>query len=212
MVFYFKSCPNNSKQEYNLYSGEDKFENDELIKYSWPNDVWFHVDNLSSAHVYYRGDGEIDPETLPPELIEDCAQLTKFNSIQGNKTPSVNIIYTLASNLHKTNNMEPGEVNFKNRSKVYKINVSARNNGICRRLSKTKIVGSVDDFKKQHHENLIKIKQDRIRINMEETKKNEILRKEREIEKEKYSYNNLHRTENMTSNKDVEEYDSDDFI
>lgn len=34
-----------------LYMGEDKFENEDLIKYGWPEDFWFHVDNLSSAHV-----------------------------------------------------------------------------------------------------------------------------------------------------------------
>lgn len=29
-----------------------------MIKYAWPGDIWFHVDKLSSAHVYARlGDG-----------------------------------------------------------------------------------------------------------------------------------------------------------
>ena len=51
-----------------IYMGRDKFENEELIKYGWPEDVWFavsrvpiaverrrfHVDDLSSAHVYLR--------------------------------------------------------------------------------------------------------------------------------------------------------------
>ena len=32
-----------------------KFSADEdLIKYGWPEDIWFHVDKLSSAHVYLR--------------------------------------------------------------------------------------------------------------------------------------------------------------
>jgi len=34
--------------------GRDKYENEDLIKYMWPEDVWFHVDDLSSAHVYLR--------------------------------------------------------------------------------------------------------------------------------------------------------------
>lgn len=37
-----------------LYMGKDKFENEELIKHGWPEDIWFHVDGLSSAHVYAR--------------------------------------------------------------------------------------------------------------------------------------------------------------
>lgn len=37
-----------------LYMGKDKHENEDLIRYGFPEDVWFHVDNLSSAHVYLR--------------------------------------------------------------------------------------------------------------------------------------------------------------
>ena len=49
MVFYFLSTTG-----YMIYMGKDKFENEELLKYGFPEDVWFHVDNLSSAHVYVR--------------------------------------------------------------------------------------------------------------------------------------------------------------
>ena len=45
--------------------GKDKYENEDLIAYGWPEDVWcvikvvylinrFHVDEVSSAHVYIR--------------------------------------------------------------------------------------------------------------------------------------------------------------
>jgi hypothetical protein len=37
-----------------IYMGKDKMENEKLLKYGWPEDVWFHVDDLSSAHVYLR--------------------------------------------------------------------------------------------------------------------------------------------------------------
>ena len=37
-----------------IYMGKDKFENEELIKYALPHDIWFHVDEMSSAHVYLR--------------------------------------------------------------------------------------------------------------------------------------------------------------
>lgn len=30
------------------------FKDEELIKWGFPEDVWFHVDNVSSAHVYLR--------------------------------------------------------------------------------------------------------------------------------------------------------------
>lgn len=43
----------------------------------------FHVDKLSSAHIYLRlRDGETW-EYIPESLLTDLAQLTKANSIEG---------------------------------------------------------------------------------------------------------------------------------
>ncbi len=43
----------------------------------------FHVDKLSSAHIYLRlRDGETW-DNIPEELLTDLAQLTKANSIEG---------------------------------------------------------------------------------------------------------------------------------
>jgi hypothetical protein len=41
------------------------------------------VDNLSSAHVYLRLSEGMTWETIPQEILIDCAQLTKANSIEG---------------------------------------------------------------------------------------------------------------------------------
>lgn len=43
----------------------------------------FHADNLSSAHIYLRLTPEQQWDALPKELVEECAQLTKANSIEG---------------------------------------------------------------------------------------------------------------------------------
>jgi hypothetical protein len=43
----------------------------------------FHVDKMSSAHVYCRLNKNQTIESLSEELLEDCAQLVKANSIQG---------------------------------------------------------------------------------------------------------------------------------
>jgi hypothetical protein len=43
----------------------------------------FHVDNLSSAHVYLRMPPGEEWTSIKIELLEDCAQLTKANSIEG---------------------------------------------------------------------------------------------------------------------------------
>lgn len=58
-VFHFHprgyTPASHGKPEANLiYMGRDKYENEDLIKYGLPTDVWFHVDDMSSAHVYLR--------------------------------------------------------------------------------------------------------------------------------------------------------------
>lgn len=63
--------------------GRDKYENEELIKYGWPEDLWFHVDNYSSAHVYLRLKLNQTMDDIPPQVLEDCCQLVKANSIEG---------------------------------------------------------------------------------------------------------------------------------
>ena len=66
---------------------------EELIKYAWPQDVWFHVDKLSSAHVYLRMPEEMVWEDIPQTLLVDCAQLVKANSIEGTKAIFIYIMF-----------------------------------------------------------------------------------------------------------------------
>lgn len=123
---------------YLIYMGKDKYENEELIKYGFPEDIWFHVDDLSSAHVYLRLRKGETIHDIPKEVLEECAQLVKANSIKGNKLNQVKIIYTPWSNLLKTKGMEAGQVGYKKDKKVYKTKVETRINAIVNRLMKTK--------------------------------------------------------------------------
>ena len=43
-------------------------------------------------------------------VIEDMAQLVKYNSISGNKMNDIDVVYTMWSNLKKTDGMEAGQV------------------------------------------------------------------------------------------------------
>ena len=43
-MFYFESTV--SDPPVVLFMGLDKHENEELIKWGWPEDVWFHVDKV----------------------------------------------------------------------------------------------------------------------------------------------------------------------
>ncbi|CAO3691368.1 unnamed protein product [Rhizopus microsporus] len=110
--------------------GKDKFEN--LIKYGFP-------EMFGDAHVYVRlqpGQTWLD---IPPEVVDDCAQLVKANSIEGNKKNNITVIYTPWDNLKKTPGMETGQVTFHNHKKVKRVHVEKRINEVVNRLNKTKV-------------------------------------------------------------------------
>ena len=116
MVYYFTSSTTDPPAT--IYVGKDKFENEDLIAYAWDVDVWFHADKLSSAHVYLRMTDAQAWDALPQDLLVDLAQLTKANSIEGNKKDNVAIIYTPAGNLRKDGSMDVGQVSFHDPKRV----------------------------------------------------------------------------------------------
>lgn len=77
-------------------------------------------------------------DDIPSTVLEDAAQLVKANSIEGNKMNDVDIVYTMWSNLKKTQGMEVGQVGFHKDKDVRKIHVAKRVNTIVNRLNKTK--------------------------------------------------------------------------
>ncbi|GAB6023616.1 Coiled-coil domain-containing protein 25 [Chamberlinius hualienensis] len=208
MVLYFTSSVVSPPST--LFMGVDKYENEDLIKWGWPEDIWFHVDDLSSAHVYLRLQAGQTIDDIPPALLEDCAQLVKANSIKGNKMNNVDVVYTMWSNLKKTAAMDVGQVGFHREKEVRKIRVDKRTNEIINRLNKTKEEKTVD---------LRAAREERDR--KERENKKQLLRhqkdKDKEEEKRKAelaelkSYSSLMKTDSMKSNKE-EEYDSDDFM
>lgn len=151
MPFRFKSL---SHPDVSIYIGFDKYENEDLIKYAWNDDIWFHVDKHSSAHVYLRPP-IVDPLALynkeceegwkfpdiPVDLLEEVAQLTKENSIEGCKLDNLVIIYTPAENLRKDGSMETGTVGFLKDKLVKRYHVKEKNKDMLKALEKTKIVG-----------------------------------------------------------------------
>merc|ERR1711862_318159 len=182
--------------------GKDKYENEDLIKYGLPEDCWFHVDDMSSAHVYLRLKPNQTLDDVPSEVILDCATLVKANSISGCKMKSVYVIYTRWKNLKKTNDMVDGQVSYHRPQNVRRMQVE-KNNTIVNRLNKTKI---------EKHPDLYKLQQDRQREIILEKKerrraedKAEKLRKlEEKKRKEEMSYDRIMDTSCMTSNKDIQ--------
>jgi hypothetical protein len=111
---------------------------EDLIKWGWPEDVWFHVDKLSSAHVYLRLQPGQTLDDIPSALVDDCCQLVKANSIEGCKMNNIDVVYTMWANLKKLPSMEVGQVSFHRDKEVRKVRVEKRLNEVVNRLNKTK--------------------------------------------------------------------------
>lgn len=192
--------------------GKDKFENEDLIKWGWPEDIWFHVSKLSSAHVYLRLKEGESLDNIPSSLLDDCCQLVKANSIQGNKMNDVEIVYTPWSNLKKTASMDVGQVAFHNEKEVRKAKVEKRINTIINRLEKTKVIIENVDLRGQREE----------RDTKERTKQHQSIKEQKQREKEEQkkkeefkrmqSYETVMKPDKMTSNKEVNQNLDDDFM
>lgn len=200
MVFYFKSRP--ESVEYTIFMGLDKYENEDLIKYGFPEDIWFHVDKMSSAHVYLRLPKGQTMDDIPEGVLEDCVQLVKANSIQGNKQNNIDVVYTPWQNLKKTPSMEVGQVSFHNPKMVRTVKVEKRINDIINRLNRTKVEKKTD-LKAEREAVSAAEKAERKNLLREKKRREEMERLEKERHAELRSYKNLMVAEKMTSNKNI---------
>ncbi|TKA72282.1 hypothetical protein B0A55_06180 [Friedmanniomyces simplex] len=216
MVFYHTS--NVVDPSAFIYVGKDKVENEDLIAHGWPEDIWFHVDNLSSAHIYLRLPPPNSPDqwkSIPEALLTDCAQLTKANSIEGNKKDNVTVIYTPWSNLKKSGSMATGQVGFKDQKMVRRVYVEKRENAIVNRLNKTK----VEKYPDLRQEKADREKEERRkeRIAAQENKKEDARvaeeRAQMKYQKE-HMYDDLHADDEIaqSSNQDRDPDFLDDFF
>ncbi|KAI9577757.1 coiled-coil domain-containing protein 25-like [Glossina fuscipes] len=200
MVFYFKS--NVVDPPALLYMGKDKHENEELIKWGWPEDVWFHVgDNLSSAHVYLRLEKGQTIDTIPTSVLNDAAQLVKANSIQGNKLNNIDINYTMWQNLKKTADMEAGQVAYHNEKAVKKMRVEKRINYVVNRLGRTKTEDYPDLRLQREQRDALEREEQKAEVRRQKELEKK-LEKEKQQEQELRNYTSLLQADKMTSNYD----------
>lgn len=200
MVFYFKARP--EAGDYTIFMGLDKFENEELIKYGFPEDIWFHVDKMSSAHVYIRLHKGQTIDDISEGVLEDCVQLVKANSIQGNKVNNIDVVYTPWSNLKKTASMDVGQIGFHNPKMVRTVRVEKRINEIVNRLNRTKVERKPDLKAEREAVNAAERAERKLQLR-DKKRREEMERLEKEIQSELRSYKGLMVSENMTSNKQI---------
>jgi hypothetical protein len=174
MVLFFECCD----PKYTVFMGKDKYENEVLLKFGFQEDIWFHVDDLSSAHVYLRRPTGEKIEDVNPEVIAEMCQLVKNNSIEGSKASRVDIIYTEFLNVKKTASMDTGSVSFHNQNAVIKVKHVERDREITNRIEKTR---------KERFPDLEKMKADR---DLEEkNRRKKELKEQQEREKAEKKFN-----------------------
>ncbi|KAK3063340.1 Coiled-coil domain-containing protein 25 [Coniosporium uncinatum] len=212
MVYYFTS--NVVSPSAFIYVGKDKVENEELIRYGLEEDQ-FHVDNLSSAHVYLRMPEGQTWDAITESLLVDCAQLTKANSIEGNKKDNVTVIYTPWSNLKKDGSMAVGQVGFRDQKKVKRIHVAQRENPIVNRLNKTK-VEKFPDLRQEKEDRLKELRgRDRAAQQIRQKEEARIAKERKELAwKRDHAYDDLFSEENLasSSNQDRDADFEEDFM
>ncbi len=192
MVFFYTLPPKAHARGFRVYMGRDKYENEDLLKYGWENDVWFHVDGLSSAHVYLRlPDDGCTWEDIPPVVMRYCCQLVKNNSIEGCKKKECWVVITPFPNLHKdTNTMQTGAVSFHDEKQRRRVRVE-KDRELVKKIEKTKSADTSVDFagEKAKHDTLVlrRLKKQR----KEAAQKAKQLQKERKAKAYASSYDRL---------------------
>ncbi|KAI9678180.1 MAG: hypothetical protein M1817_006125 [Caeruleum heppii] len=216
MVYYFTS--NTTSPGASIYMGKDKVENEDLIKHGLEED--FHVDKLSSAHVYLRMNEGDSWDAIPEDLLQDCAQLTKANSIEGNKKDNQTVIYTPWCNLKKDGSMAVGQVSFKDPKMVKRVLLPQRENPIVNRLNKTKSE-RFPDLRQEKEDRLRELRKrdqagllERV-LDKQRKEEARIMKERRELKWQKdHAYDELFSEENVraTSNQERSEDFLDDFM
>lgn len=91
---------------YTVLIGNNKNDNDTIIKMSDQDDTWFHLDKISGPHIIFKNGGD----TIPKRYFNRIASL--FSEYKSNLPYKYNVIYTSVKNVKLTN--IPGQVTVTN--------------------------------------------------------------------------------------------------
>lgn len=194
---------------YTAYVGRDKYENEDLIRCALPCDVWFHVDALSSAHVYLRLHDGDTLDSIPENALEECCQLVKARSIRGCKLHETTVVYTMASNLLKTQAMDVGQVGFHD-DRARRFRRVVKNNQTVTRVERLRTEQTLDQHRVAYDDFLREEKRTRAR-EYEDARRREAAAARASRERARIeSYADVMCPENMTTNDAP--FDEDDFM
>lgn len=84
---------------YTIFIGRSAKGNEQIIKMSHPESIWFHLNNISSAHIILESSGD----DIPKRYINQVAQ--KLFEYKTNLPKNINVIYTKVKNVKLTNTL-----------------------------------------------------------------------------------------------------------
>uniref|UniRef100_A0A8C4E5X4 Coiled-coil domain-containing protein 25 n=1 Tax=Dicentrarchus labrax TaxID=13489 RepID=A0A8C4E5X4_DICLA len=182
MVFYFTSAVVNPP--YTIYMGKDKYESESELHQ--PRSLWHHKVRRYT--------------TSPPEVLIDCVQLVKNNSIQGCKMNNINVVYTPWANLKKTGDMDVGQIGFYRQKEVKIVAVEKKVNEIVNRLEKTKVERLPDLAAEKESRDREERNEKKALLQDQKKKEKDEQRRKKEME-ELRNYSSLMKSENMQTNE-----------
>ncbi len=86
-------------KEYDILIGKNAKGNEEIIKKSHKDSLWFHFDNISSAHIILQNSGDI----IPKKYINQVA--AKLFEYKKSAPKNSKVIYTEIRNIKLTNTL-----------------------------------------------------------------------------------------------------------
>ena len=89
-------------KEFYLDIGQNKCENDSLVRTSNQNDIWFHLENISGPHFILRMD-DIDIKKIPKKYLNQIGSL--FREYKSGLSSHYHVIYTEIKNVSLTNEL-----------------------------------------------------------------------------------------------------------
>jgi predicted ribosome quality control (RQC) complex YloA/Tae2 family protein len=92
-----------NEKAYKVVIGQNKTENDKILKESSQMDLWFHLEKQSGPHIILRMDKE---ERIPKRYLNYIGRL--FRDFKNNLGNRYSVIYTQMKNVRLTD--EPGLV------------------------------------------------------------------------------------------------------
>lgn len=99
---------------YTVYIGKNNIQNDYIsLRFSNPNDIWFHTQKIHGSHVLLRNPENLDIEDISENVLFNCARLAKENS-KASSSLNVSVDYCYAKFVKKSAGSKPGMVIYNN--------------------------------------------------------------------------------------------------